>query len=351
VVPALAVAERLRASGAEVHFAGGDRAEARFVPEAGFDLHRLPVAAMPRRAPLAALRAATIDASAILLAARLLSRLHPAAVFGGGGYAAAPVGLAAAALRVPLVIAEIDGHLGLANRLLAPFARRVCTALPLAGADSGKFVVTGRPIPPVPRDRAAARERFGVAPQETMVLVFGGSQGARSINEAALAAFADTDFRVLHAAGERDLPRLRPPRAGYDLRGFVPGLIEAIVACDLAVCRSGGSIWELAAVGRPAILVPYPHATSDHQTLNARYLADAGAAIMIADAELTPQRLRTEVLELLADRGRMEGMGRAALGLARPYAAEVIAAEILAAAGCASVPAAQISGELGTGHD
>ncbi len=267
-------------------------------------------------------------------------------MFGGGGYAAGPVGVAATMLRVPLVIAEIDGHLGLTNRLLAPLARRVCTALPLTGHHGSKFVITGRPIPPVPGNREAARARFGVSPGETLVLVFGGSLGARSINQAALEAFADADFRVLHAAGERDLPMLRSPRPGYDLRGYIDHFMEAVVASDLAVARSGGSIWELAAAGRPSVLIPYPHATADHQTLNARYLADAGAAVLIPDSELTALRLRNEVDELLHHGARLESMGRAALGLARPHAAAVIASEILHAAGAASVASGRHVGEL-----
>ena len=346
MVPALAVAEQLRASGAEVQFVGGDRAESTLVPRAGYEFHRLRIVSLPRSSPLGAARAAAIDATALAAATSLLGRLRPRAVFGGGGYVAGPVGIAAALTRVPLVIAEIDGHLGLTNRLLAPFARRVCTALPLPGHHGSKFVITGRPIPPVPDDREAARARFDVGREETLVLVFGGSQGARSINQAAIDAFRDRPFRVLHAAGDRDLPALQVPRAGYDLRGYIDGLMEAIVACDLVVARSGGSIWELAAAGRPSVLIPYPHATGDHQTVNARYLAGAGAAVLIPDAELNPQRLREEVDELVADPQRLQAMGRAALGLARPHAAAVIASEVLHAAGAATVAAGHHVGEL-----
>ena len=346
MVPALAVADALRANGAEVHFVGSDRAEAELVPAAGYEFHQLNVVSLPRRSPLGAAKAVAVDTAAMALATTLVARLRPRAVFGGGGYVAGPVGLAAAMLRIPLVIAEIDGHLGLTNRMLAPLARRVCTALPLAGHTSSKFVITGRPIPAIPSDRRQARARFGVAPDETLVLVFGGSLGARSINEAAIGAFADSSFRVLHAAGERDLPTLVAPRPGYDLRGYISGLMDAIVACDLAVARSGGSIWELAAAGRPSILIPYPHATGDHQSLNARYLADAGAAVVIADAELNSERLRTRVEELLADPPRLEEMGRAALGLARPHAAAVIASEVLAAAGIQTIVAGNHIAEL-----
>jgi len=346
VVPALAVADALRANGAEVHFVGGDRAEVELVPAAGYEFHQLNVTSLPRGSIVGAARAVAVDSAAVAMATALVARLRPRAVFGGGGYVAGPVGLACTVLRTPLVIAEIDGHMGLTNRMLAPFARRVCTALPLPGHTAPKFVITGRPIPPVPADRDAARARFDVGPDETLVLVFGGSQGARSINQAAVAAFADSDFRVLHAAGERDLASLQSPRPGYDLRGYVSGLMDAIVACDLAVSRSGGSIWELAAAGRPSVLIPYPYATGDHQTVNARYLADAGAAVLIPDQELNEERLRTEVERLLADPARLDAMGRAALGLARPHAAAVIASEVLAAAGVTSIAPGRHAGEL-----
>ncbi len=330
MVPALAVAEALRAEGARVAFIGGERAEATLVPQAGYELHRLRVVALPRRAPLRAAQAVAIDAAALLGALRLLRALKPEVVLGGGGYMAAPVGVAAALLRIPLVAVEIDGHLGMANRLLAPLAARVCTALPISS--DPKFVVTGRPVPAVDSDRSRARERFAVAEHETLVLVFGGSLGARSINEAALEAFADAPFRVLHAAGERDLPALRAPRDGYDLRGYVPDFMDALVAADLVVARSGGSIWEICAAGRASVLVPYPHATADHQTLNARHLADAGAALMIPDAALDARRLREVVDGLLGDRERLTAMGAAAAALARPRAAQEIAGQVLALA-------------------
>jgi UDP-N-acetylglucosamine--N-acetylmuramyl-(pentapeptide) pyrophosphoryl-undecaprenol N-acetylglucosamine transferase len=333
VVPALAVADALRAEGAEVQFVGGERAEAELVPAAGYELHSLRMVSLPRGArPLPIARAGAIDARALAAAVGLLRQLRPDAVLGAGGYVAGPVSLAAAVRRVPLVLAEADSHLGLTNRLLAPFARRVCLAFPIEGRTSSRYVVTGRPVPPPAGDRAAARARFGIGPDETCVLVFGGSQGARSINRAAVDAFRGTSFRVLHAAGERDLPELRSPGPHYDLRGYISEFSDALAAADLVVARSGGSVFEIAAAGRPAVLIPYPYATADHQTANATYLAGAGAAVVIPDAELTPARLAQEVGRLLADPGRLARMGRAAVALARPRAAADIAAEVLAAA-------------------
>jgi UDP-N-acetylglucosamine--N-acetylmuramyl-(pentapeptide) pyrophosphoryl-undecaprenol N-acetylglucosamine transferase len=259
---------------------------------------------------------------------------------GGGGYVAGPVGLAAVARRIPLVLTEADSHLGLANRMLAPFARRVCLAFPLDGRDGPRYLVTGRPVPPPVTDRDRARERFGLGPDETCVLVFGGSLGARSVNEAAIEAFAGASFRVLHVAGRRDFAALRDrvPGPHYDLREYVDGFGDALAACDLCVARAGGSIFEIASHRRPAVLVPYPHAAADHQIKNARWMAEAGAALVIADSELSPSRLAQEVAALLADRGRLAAMASASARLARPDAARVVANEILAAARPGSRP-------------
>jgi UDP-N-acetylglucosamine--N-acetylmuramyl-(pentapeptide) pyrophosphoryl-undecaprenol N-acetylglucosamine transferase len=335
-VPALAVAEALRADGAEVSFIGGERAEAELVPAAGFELRRLAVRGLSRTSPVRALQAAGLAAAAIPRARGMLQELAPAAVMGGGGYVAGPVGLAAASLRVPLVLTEADSHLGLTNRLLAPLARRVCLAFPLPGRDGGRYVVTGRPVPAPETDRAAARERFGLAPHETCVLVFGGSLGSRSINLAAVEAFGGAPFRVLHICGRRDYPELaaRSLGAGYQLIEYLDldDFARALAAADLAVARAGGSVFELAANGLPAILIPYPHAAGDHQRSNARWMADAGAAVVIGDEELSGPRLGGEAAALLADERRLAAMAAASRALARPRAAAEVARELLEAA-------------------
>lgn len=334
-MPALAVAGALRADGAYVVFVGGERAEHELVPAAGYELRTISVEGLSRRNPLKAARAAVKAARAVRAAGLILDELRPAAVLGAGGYVAGPVGLAAVRRGLPLVLAEADSHLGLANRLLAGRARRVCLAFPIDGRSGERYLVTGRPVPEPASDRAAARARFGLGADDTVVLVFGGSLGSRTINEAAIGAWGASDpgFRVLHAAGERDLGTLRarlgdPPPPWYDLRGFVDRFGEALLACDLVVARSGGSVFEVAAAGRPAILVPYPHAAGDHQAQNARWMERAGAALVIADAELTAERLDAEVRALLSDPRRPAAMAGASAGLARPDAAERIAAEL-----------------------
>ena len=205
------------------------------------------------------------------------------------------------------------------------------------------YLVTGRPVPAavLQADRDAARARFGIPAAARCLLVVGGSQGARSINFAALEAFAerdDRDFQVLHLAGQRDFAELEARLAAaahgdrYTLLAYEPDLGDVLAASDLVLGRSGGSIFEVTAAGRPAILVPYPHATADHQSANAAWMREAGAATILPDAELSAERVAAEVSELFGEAGRLERMAAAARGLARPDAARRIADEILAAA-------------------
>jgi UDP-N-acetylglucosamine--N-acetylmuramyl-(pentapeptide) pyrophosphoryl-undecaprenol N-acetylglucosamine transferase len=344
VVPAIAVADALRAEGAEVSFVGGERAEAELVPAAGYPLDRIAAEGISRRNPLKAARALAKAVKALGTARSILRRRRPDAVLGGGGYVAGPAGLAASRLGLPLVLTEADSHLGLANRLLARSARRVCLAFPIAGREGPRYLVTGRPVPKavLEADRGRARERFGISGEDRCLLVMGGSQGARSINRAAVAAFADPaaprDFHVLHLAGRRDYAEVRAEvedrggAGGYTLLEFEPGLGDVLAASDLVLARSGGSIFEVAAAGRPAILVPYPHATADHQRDNAVWMERAGAATVLPDDELEPDRLRSLVAELFASPRQLDEMAGASRGLARPDAAARIADEILAAA-------------------
>ncbi len=336
MTPALAVADALHAEGALVTFIGGERAEAELVPAAGYPLRTIRVEGLSRGNPLRAVRALIRAARAFGVSRSLLRELKPDAVLGGGGYVAGPVGLAALTRRIPLVLTEADSHLGLTNRLLAPFARRVCLSFPIEGRTRSRYRVTGRPIPVPDADRATARDRFGIAPGELCVLVFGGSLGSRSINRAALEAFASGDFHVLHVCGRRDYEECSQAvrRPGYDLHEYldIADFAQALAASDLVVARAGGSVFEIAAYGVPAILVPYPHASADHQSTNARWMADAGAAVVIPDHDLTPAGLAREVARLLANRSRLAAMASASRRLARPDAAREIARELLEAA-------------------
>jgi UDP-N-acetylglucosamine--N-acetylmuramyl-(pentapeptide) pyrophosphoryl-undecaprenol N-acetylglucosamine transferase len=338
VVPALAVADALRERGAEVEFVGGERAEAELVPQAGYGFHPLRVMGLERRRPLRAAQAVALAAAATGRARRLLRRLDPDAVLAGGGYVAGPVGLAAWSRRLPLALSEADSHLGFANRLLAPLARRVFLAFPLGDRQGGKYVVTGRAVPADTGkvDHAAARRRFGIDSDQRCVLVFGGSLGARRLNDAAIDAFgAASPCPVLHVAGRRDYDDLRRrldelgAPGHYHLHPYVQPFAEALAAADLVVARAGGSVLELAAAGLPAVLVPYPHATAGHQTANARFMERAGAAVVVPDSELDGPRLAREVGRLLGSVQMLVEMARAARQAALPDAAERIAEETL----------------------
>jgi UDP-N-acetylglucosamine--N-acetylmuramyl-(pentapeptide) pyrophosphoryl-undecaprenol N-acetylglucosamine transferase len=331
VVPAIAIADALRAEGANVVFAGGERAEAELVPAAGYPFEPIRVEGISRTNPLKAARAVFRAAGAVRTAGAILERHRADAVLGGGGYVAGPVGLAAVRRKIPLVLTEADSHLGLSNRLLARGARRVCLAFPLEGRTGDRYVVTGRPVPPLDEDRAAARQQLGIGADETCVLVFGGSLGARSINQAAVQAFAGAPYTVLHVAGRRDIGDLTAPPGRYVLLDYVTPFGTALAAADLAVARAGGSIFELAQYGLPSVLIPYPHASGDHQTGNARWMEEAGAATVIRDDALTPEVLRAAVDAIALDDTRREQMAAAARRIARPDAAQAVAAEVLAA--------------------
>ena len=323
-MPALAVADALRTDGARVIFIGSDRAEAELVPLAGFEFERINVEGLDRSNPLRALRAVVKSIAATFTAWKMIGQLRPAAVLAGGGYVAGPVGAAAVLRRIPLVLTEADSHLGLTNRLLAPFSRRVCLAFDLEGRSGQRYLVTGRPIPPQVNDGAAARARFGLSADDRVVVVVGGSLGARSINEAAIEAFGmNSELAVIHAAGERDLASLeaRPRGTNYQLFGYIDFFSEALVAADLVVSRSGGSVFEIAAAGRPAILVPYPHAAADQ----------AGAATILADEQLTAERLSNEVERLLGSPELLAEMARASASIARLDATALVAGELQAA--------------------
>ena len=313
-------------------FAGSpDRIEAQLVPEAGYELDTFRISGMPRRPSLALVRALLLVARAPRACGRILAEREPDVVLGGGGYVAGPMVYAASRRRIPTALLEADAHLGLANRLAVPFARRVFLSFPIDGLDSPKYRVTGRPIParsrPVPQ--AEARRVFGLPEVGPVLLVFGGSLGARLLNELAIDAFGATGPAVLHLCGTRDYDELRPriTRSDYRLFAFTQEFGAALGASDVVLARAGGSVWELAAAGKPAVLVPGLFATADHQTKNARYFARSGGAIVVPESEAggAPELIRS----LLDDPRRLAEMSKAMLQLARPNAAEEVAEELL----------------------
>ena len=313
-----------------VTFAGSpDRVEARLVPEAEFELDTFSISGFPRRLSLALLHALLQAGRAPVECRGILRTRRPHVVLGAGGYVAGPMVLAAWTQRIPAALTEADARLGLANRLAEPFARRVFLAYEIPGRRGPKYRVVGRPIPlrsrPVPR--AEARTRLGLPPDGLVLGVFGALAGAQALNEAAVEAFGADGPAVLHLSGERDYDALRPrvSRPDYVLLPSTDEFGAALGAVDLALSRAGGTVWELAAAGVPAVLVPYLHATGDHQWLNAQHFVRARGAVAVRD----PSEGQSLVRELLADPPRLARMREAMLAAARPDAAARIAEELM----------------------
>jgi UDP-N-acetylglucosamine--N-acetylmuramyl-(pentapeptide) pyrophosphoryl-undecaprenol N-acetylglucosamine transferase len=356
VVPGLALARALveRVPGATVSFAGTSRGiETRVVPEAGFRLHLLPILPLSRRLALETVLAPGAAVAGTGAALRLLRRERIDVVAGMGGYVTLPVAAAARLAGVPVVLHESNAVPGLANRMAARFAQRVGVgvAAAVAAFPPGKAVLVGNPVRPelLRLDRATARAEalatFGLEPRRRTLFVFGGSQGARRINQALVAATAHWPepggMQVLHACGRRDEADVRAAwgAANPEARGLVVGVVPfvdrmdlAYAAADLAVTRAGAmTMAELTAVGMPAVMVPLPHATAGHQAANARAAAEAGGARVIADERLDGPTLAATAAPLLADPGELARMGKSMLALARPRAAEDMAALVLGA--------------------
>jgi UDP-N-acetylglucosamine--N-acetylmuramyl-(pentapeptide) pyrophosphoryl-undecaprenol N-acetylglucosamine transferase len=328
VIPALAVARELRRRGHECFFIGTKRGlEAKLVPADGFSMEWIESSGLKRVGAVRTLRTLSQLPTGILKAAGVLRRRHAAAVFSTGGYVAGPVMLAAGFARLPLVVMEPNAMPGMANRRAARWVTRALVNFPEAAAffRAGRTEVTGLPV----RD-----EFFVIAPKppeaELTVLVTGGSQGSRTLNLAALGSvplFRDAGFpvRILLQSGAAQYEEIARRAAEAELPGevvpFLDDMPSAFAQADLLVCRAGGTIAEIAAAGKPSILVPLPFAADDHQLRNAEALAKAGAARLVLDREMNGRRLFEEILNLASDREALQRMGEAVRGFARPGAA------------------------------
>ncbi len=334
VLPALAIATALRERGHDVHLVGSERGiEARLVPDAGFDQTLLPGRGIARSVSPAALRAnvgAVIGlVRAVLAAVSLVRRHRPAAVVAVGGYASVAAGVAAVLWRVPIIVHEQNAVPGAANRLLARFAARSATSFP--GTDLPRAEVVGNPV----RAELFDAEHQDRPDGRAQLLVFGGSLGALSINRATLAAverWRDRgDLAVHHVIGRRDWPTLdRPTDTGalvYEAVEYEDDMPARLARADLVVCRGGsGTLFELAATGRPAVIVPSLVTTGGQQVANAERVAATGGAVVVRDDELDGDRLASEVDALLADPDRLRTMSDQVSTLAAPDAADRVAA-------------------------
>ncbi|MCU0271259.1 MAG: UDP-N-acetylglucosamine--N-acetylmuramyl-(pentapeptide) pyrophosphoryl-undecaprenol N-acetylglucosamine transferase [Acidimicrobiales bacterium] len=346
VLPGLAIARALAARGHpadSLHFVGSERGlERTLVPEAGFPLTTLPGRGLQRRLSLATLRAAMGILVGVWRGIGLIRRLRPCVVVALGGYASVPCVIGAVLWRVPIVVAEQNARAGLANRLAGRFAR--AAAVPFAETDLPRAVVTGNPVRPEvlaldrARDRDGACRQLGLPTDRIVVASFAGSLGSRRIN-LAVRGLADrwsprVDVAVRHVVGSRDwdegaLAPWDPVEDGlvYQQVRYEDRMDLLLAAADIVVCRSGGTtVAELAEVGLPAVLVPLPIAPRDHQTANAQALVRVGAAVLVPDGELDAARLEQELTPLVEAPERLREMGERGATLARPDAADRVAA-------------------------
>jgi UDP-N-acetylglucosamine--N-acetylmuramyl-(pentapeptide) pyrophosphoryl-undecaprenol N-acetylglucosamine transferase len=341
VFPGIAVAEELQRlrPGSEVLFVGSRRGlEAVAVPEAGFRIRYMMARGFPRRVWWRWPGAVLANAVGFLQALWIVMTERPDVVLGTGGYVSAPIAVAAWILGRPLILQEQNSIPGIANRSLARIADEVHLSFVEARsyfARKDHLKVTGNPIRAyiLSGDRESAFTEFGLTPGRPTVFVFGGSRGARRINQAAVDAMRRLKGRVevqwILQTGREDYEwakgEVEKEQLPAKVMPFLRRIHQAYAAADLVVCRSGAmTLAEIAACGTPAILVPYPHAAHDHQVVNASNLVDRGAAAMILDRELTGERLARDVARWLSDKQALSLMSAHARLFARPDAAEKI---------------------------
>jgi UDP-N-acetylglucosamine--N-acetylmuramyl-(pentapeptide) pyrophosphoryl-undecaprenol N-acetylglucosamine transferase len=321
--PAIAIASAL-GNGAAIDFIGtADRLEATIVPNAGYRLHTVASRPLTRRLSLELVRTAFANLAGTLQSLRVVRRLRPDVLIATGGYVCFPAVLAARVLRVfgafrgSIALLEPNARPGLTNRLLAPLVDEVWGAFPTGDpAFAGKYVYTGIPVRASLRalpSRDEAVERLGLSSARRTLLAMGGSQGARTINDA-LAALVKSDglppgWQLIHVTGEKEYDRVRAALGKTDgaVRPYLHDLSDAYAAADLVLARAGAStLGELAALGMPSILVPYPFAAENHQAANAEQFAAAGAAVVVADRELDAGRLRMLLAQTAAPERLLE---------------------------------------------
>ena len=350
IFPGLALADAVRRAdpGATVDFVGTRRGlEGRLIPEAGYPLHMIDVLPLQRKLGVEPLLAGPALVRATWQARRLLRSLGASVAVGMGGYPSLPVIVAASTARLPSLLHESGAIPGLANKIAGRLTRNIALSFDEAAESFARPTkTTGMPLSPAlaGMDRAAlraeARASYGLTGDRVAILVMGGSLGALRLNELALGLaerWKDrTDLRIILKAGREHMESTQEKLAQMgaehlvDAMAFLDRMELAYAAADVAITRAGaGTVAELPAAGLPGVLIPYPHAPGDHQTLNAQPLVRAGAAYVVADAEARPDRVGPLIEELIADRARLARMGESARGLAKPRAADDLAAWVL----------------------
>jgi UDP-N-acetylglucosamine--N-acetylmuramyl-(pentapeptide) pyrophosphoryl-undecaprenol N-acetylglucosamine transferase len=339
VFPALALARLLREQSLEVIWLGTERGlESRVIPAEGIPIERLSIGGLRGKGVLSWAAAPFRLGRALLQALAVMRRHQPSVVVGLGGFVTGPGGIAAWLTRRPLVIHEQNAIAGFTNRCLAHVARQVLEAFPNSFGRDVHSKVIGNPVRADISAVPPPSVRFAGRSGPVRILVIGGSQGAARLNAVVPFALKRLSswlaFDVRHQAGERwiDAGRASYAQAGVraDVRPFIEDMSEAYAWADLVICRSGAlTVSELAAVGVGSVLVPFPNAVDDHQAYNAQYLVREGAAVLISDRELTAERLAAELQRLCAGRGKLLAMAERARLLAKPRAADELAASCL----------------------
>ena len=327
IFPALAVAEVMRSQGCEVRLMGTRAGmESRLVPKEGFPMEWLDISGVRGKGAKAQLQAPVKILAACWQAGRILRKFKPDVVLGMGGFVAGPGGLMARLLGIPLVIHEQNRIPGTTNRLLVKWADKVLEAFPDSFKAKTGAICVGNPL------RRSIVEAMSAEPPPRQrglrLLIVGGSLGAKALNETVPQALAlsGEKIEIRHQTGEsmRESTEAHYASLGLEAQvdAFIQDMAEAYRWADLAICRAGAvTVSELAAAALPSILIPFPHAIDDHQTANARYLMDAGAAVLLPQAQLTPHYLAEQLKYLLQEPGRIPAMARNALALAKPDAA------------------------------
>jgi UDP-N-acetylglucosamine--N-acetylmuramyl-(pentapeptide) pyrophosphoryl-undecaprenol N-acetylglucosamine transferase len=341
--PGIAVAEAAqRETGAEVLFVGATSGlEKEVIPRLGFPLRLIPAQQLRGRNWVGMVRAWWAAFRALGVAWRVVRDFAPDVIFSIGGYASGPTVLAGRVMRVPCVLLEPNAIPGLTNRLLGRIATKICVGFPRTATffPARKVVCTGSPV----RWPDASASSDGKPQSAPFVLfILGGSAGARRLNQTLPAALAllrkeEKEISILHQTGRAEQAEVAASyerlRVRAEVVAFIDNMREAYTAADLVVCRAGAmTIAELTVLGKPSILVPYPYAADDHQRANAEILVQGGAAQMVLDAELTPERMCEEIRSLLFDRSRLAAMSRAAAALGKPDATRAVVRECLSCA-------------------
>ena len=343
--PALAIAEGIkkRYLNSEISFMGTPKGlEAKVIPQKGYPLFYLSVVGLKRGLNLSILKVIFFLMKSLVEAFKILRQLKPEVVIGTGGYVSAPAVLAASLMRIPTFIQEQNSFPGMTTRILSLFAKKVF----LAYEESKKYFllkknlkVTGNPVRPeiFGADKTSAMKQFNLVPHKKTVLILGGSQGASTINRAVLEDLnlheKGLNFQVLWQTGEKDYQKikenLKNKSNSVQTFNFIEDMSSAYAVGDIIISRAGAiTLSEITGCGRPALLIPYPHATAEHQKFNAQVLEKRGAVVVIEEKELTKGKLIAKVLELLADEAKLKQMSRNSKSLGKPEALNEILDEI-----------------------